>query len=264
MPKGAIAPSSWRHGSNIQPLTMRRQPKYLLFIAILAFLTTLQLSSLIQLSGSRKTQEISTPLGIMNDNTLFRKQDAAITSTTAHSCIQTLGKNGTWVQDWNYSQKYGQYSTPLVVPHGPFLQRTHSKFQPSTDAPFSWPSSWKWHDYSQDCQVDYTASAQKWCRCLAVTPCDSNIVLWRLASTGNGKGVTQSNLGVNMYVYYQSHPTRPTCMNCTAKMNLMWMSSWPKRVAVMAVVPVQRDLTLYFPTKHTTLSRPIHMAIHYS
>jgi hypothetical protein len=138
--------------------------KYLPLITVLAFIT-LQLSSLIQLSGSRKTQEISIPWH--HDTPLFRKQDTAIASTTTdHSCIKTLGKNGTWVQDWNFSQEYGQYSTPLVVPHGPFIQRTHAKFQPSTDAPFSWPSSWTWHDYSENCQVDYTASAKEWCHVL--------------------------------------------------------------------------------------------------
>jgi hypothetical protein len=85
-------------------------------------------------------------------------------------CLNVLGRNGTWVQDWDFAQRYGQYKLPRAVGMGPFVKRTRGKFKPSADAPFPWETSWKWVDHNsinQDtCQVDYTMDADKMCSVL--------------------------------------------------------------------------------------------------
>jgi hypothetical protein len=80
-------------------------------------------------------------------------------------CSKILGQNGTWIQDWNYSATHGQYPS-RVTPHGPFEKRTHGKFQPSDDAPFPWPTSFRWVDSNsldEGCQIDYTMHAATFC-----------------------------------------------------------------------------------------------------
>jgi len=81
------------------------------------------------------------------------------------SCLSVYGKNGSWVQDWNFAEKYGQHPAPLIKPHGPYIARTHGSFKPSEDAPFPWRTSWKWTD-SSPCQVDYTLDSESFCNVL--------------------------------------------------------------------------------------------------
>jgi hypothetical protein len=74
--------------------------------------------------------------------------------TNKYKCLLTAGKNGTWVQDWEFARKYGQYSYPWAVPAGPYCRHKFEAFRPSNDAPFTWPTSWKWVDHDPDCQVN--------------------------------------------------------------------------------------------------------------
>ena len=60
-------------------------------------------------------------------------------------CSKILGQNGTWIQDWNYSAMHGQYPS-RAVPNKPYGARTYGRFQPSDDAPFPWPTSFRWVD----------------------------------------------------------------------------------------------------------------------
>jgi hypothetical protein len=86
----------------------------------------------------------------------------------ATTCLGDVGQNGTWVQDWEFAEEYGQYPEPRVVEVGPFIARTWGKFKPSESAPFRWESSWKWIDYSPNgCQVDFTMSADDLCDVLS-------------------------------------------------------------------------------------------------
>jgi len=68
-------------------------------------------------------------------------------------CLWSTGKNGSWIQDWNFSKHHAQYPQPLAVHPGPYRRKTDSRFQPSSDAPFPWPSSFRWVDHDDDCQV---------------------------------------------------------------------------------------------------------------
>jgi hypothetical protein len=77
-----------------------------------------------------------------------------VPSPCTNKCLWNSGRNGSWVQDWDFAKEHGQYPNPWVIPHGPYATRTHFRFRPSDDAPFSWPSSWKWVDNGKDCQVD--------------------------------------------------------------------------------------------------------------
>ena len=67
-------------------------------------------------------------------------------------CLWKAGINGSWVQDFEFAENYGQYPTPLVIPQGPYFRRTAGAFIPSEDAPFPWRTSWKWVDH--ECSVD--------------------------------------------------------------------------------------------------------------
>jgi hypothetical protein len=90
------------------------------------------------------------------------------TKSCATTCLGDVGQNGTWVQDWQFAEEYGQYPEPRVVKDGPFGSRTVGKFKPSELAPFRWESSWKWIDYSPNgCQVDFTMSADNLCDVLS-------------------------------------------------------------------------------------------------
>lgn len=130
-----------------------------IFVAFLVFLAVLQFSALIEVSGARKTLEISTDFRHWRDHNTTQQSS---NTTPSSSCMHVLGKSGTWIQDWDFAEHYGQYSSPLVIPPGPHARSTWGKFQPSRDAPFRWESSWKWHDYSaEDCQIDYIVSAEK-------------------------------------------------------------------------------------------------------
>jgi hypothetical protein len=83
-------------------------------------------------------------------------------------CSKILGHNGTWIQDWNYSATHGQYPS-RVIPNKPFVQKNHGKFQPSDDAPFPWPTSFRWVDSNsldEGCQIDYTMTAATFCDAL--------------------------------------------------------------------------------------------------
>jgi len=51
------------------------------------------------------------------------------------------------VQDWDFAKEYGNYRE-RVVPVSSVGRRTHGRFRPSEDAPFRWPTSWKWVDRS--------------------------------------------------------------------------------------------------------------------
>jgi len=72
--------------------------------------------------------------------------------TVINSYVENVGINGSWVQDFDFARDYGQYSTPWVYPLGPYGKRTAGAFVPSEDAPFPWPTSWKWVD--NECSVD--------------------------------------------------------------------------------------------------------------
>jgi hypothetical protein len=67
-------------------------------------------------------------------------------------CLWKAGINGSWVQDFEFAENYGQYLTPWVIPPGPYFRRTAGAFIPSEDAPFPWRTSWKWVDH--ECSVD--------------------------------------------------------------------------------------------------------------
>ena len=70
------------------------------------------------------------------------------------SCLSNFGKDGEWIQDWNFAAEYGQYEEPWVSPAGPLNQRQDMRFRPQEDAPFRWPTSWKWVDKDPACPVD--------------------------------------------------------------------------------------------------------------
>jgi len=77
------------------------------------------------------------------------------TPACTNKCLWTTGINGSWVQDWNFSEHHGQYPlTPWLFPLGPYLNRTAGDFVPSKDAPFPWRTSWKWVDNENGCQID--------------------------------------------------------------------------------------------------------------
>ena len=130
----------------------------ILLVIFLIMLTVLQFESLIGASQVRKTMEIQAHPLLWD---LMARGDDADSP-----CMNILGKNGTWVQDWNFSKHYGQYQSPLVIPPGPYVQKTWGKFQPSDSAPFRWETSWRWQDASQVCKIDYTVSAVKFCNVL--------------------------------------------------------------------------------------------------
>jgi hypothetical protein len=90
------------------------------------------------------------------------------TKSCATTCLEEVGQNGTWVQDWHFAEEYGQYPEPRVLGVGPYGAKTWGKFKPSELAPFRWESSWKWIDYSPNgCQVDATMSADDLCDVLS-------------------------------------------------------------------------------------------------
>lgn len=130
----------------------------IIFCVFLMALVALQFENLVKVSRQvRHATSLEAP-------SLHNATTTTATVTSRQECIRQLGKNGTWIQDWNFAKKYGQYKTPLVVSQGPHVRRTWGKFVPSSEAPFRWESSWKWHDfYSNDCQIDYTISPQKLC-----------------------------------------------------------------------------------------------------
>jgi hypothetical protein len=83
-------------------------------------------------------------------------------------CLEFLGTNGTWVQDWDYAKRYGQFSQPRFIGLGPFVKRTWGRFKPSADAPVAWETSWRWVDHtSESCQIDYTLDINQTCSLLA-------------------------------------------------------------------------------------------------
>ena len=88
------------------------------------------------------------------------KKPKLVPSPCTNKCLWNSGRNGSWVQDWDFAKEHGQYPDPLVIPNGPFLRKTHLRFRPSDDAPFAWPSSWKWVDNDKDCQVDIMTHAE--------------------------------------------------------------------------------------------------------
>lgn len=119
-------------------------------------------------------------------------------------CLTTLGQKGQWVQDWEFARAHGQYPLPRVIPDGPMALKTHGLFQPSPDALFPWPTSWKWmddvadgSDDGDDCQlnvhVQTTTLAEK---------CD---LLWnrlnirRIAFYGDSLTESQYTSFVNMF-----------------------------------------------------------------
>lgn len=69
-------------------------------------------------------------------------------------CLSSMGKEGSWVQDWNFAKNYGQFPLPWVIPAKPLLADHELKFQPTLDSPFPWRTSWKWIDKEGDCHID--------------------------------------------------------------------------------------------------------------
>jgi len=69
-------------------------------------------------------------------------------------CLSSMGKDGAWVQDWNFAKNYGQFPLPWVIPAKPLLVDHELQFQPTLDSPFPWRTSWKWIDEDADCHVD--------------------------------------------------------------------------------------------------------------
>jgi len=57
-----------------------------------------------------------------------------------------LGRDGTWIQDWDHARRHGNYPNGRVVPakKGRAERLTHGRFRPSEEAPFPWPTSWRW------------------------------------------------------------------------------------------------------------------------
>mmetsp|Transcript_10982 Transcript_10982/g.20656 ORF Transcript_10982/g.20656 Transcript_10982/m.20656 type:complete len:535 (-) Transcript_10982:32-1636(-) len=82
----------------------------------------------------------SSSLSAMAHPRAERKISAPPCNSTA---LRQLGKHGRWVQDWNFVRQYG-YTRGDVVQSGPLIKGTHGQFRPSPDAPFPWPSSWRW------------------------------------------------------------------------------------------------------------------------
>lgn len=107
--------------------------KWILLVA--ALITWLSMASL-NYYLSNSAMEVSTA-----------KTDGGVTySKCQDPCLWLSGRNGTWVQDFDFAIKYGQYPQPNVVRPGPYYRRTAGKFQPSEDAPMPWHTSWKWVD----------------------------------------------------------------------------------------------------------------------
>ena len=95
------------------------------------------------------------------------------TCSRINTCINRLGKNGTWVRDWEFARSFGQYQEPRVAPLGFEGNGTYSKFQPSEDAPYPWETSWKWKDSSSSSSsssmcddMDYRMSVESMCELL--------------------------------------------------------------------------------------------------
>ena len=79
-------------------------------------------------------------------------------------CLKVLGKNGTWIQDWEFAAKYGQHQTPPVKESGPYVASLLRRFRPSEEAPYRFETSWRWVDHNNlepSCQVDYTLDGPK-------------------------------------------------------------------------------------------------------
>ncbi len=68
-------------------------------------------------------------------------------------CLQKFGKNGSWIQDWDFAELYGQYEEPWIVPPSNLMRRKELRFRPQDDTPFRWPTSWKWVDAQPSCPV---------------------------------------------------------------------------------------------------------------
>ena len=92
-------------------------------------------------------------------------------------CLDQLGKNGTWVQDWNFAKEYGQYDgDKIIYEEGPHSKRTWGSFKPTQEMPFGYWTSWRWLDYNtvlqnesnldRECQVDHTLAGEKFCNVL--------------------------------------------------------------------------------------------------
>jgi hypothetical protein len=85
-------------------------------------------------------------------------------------CLDDLGKEGKWVQNFTFAKEYGQYPEPLVVPFGPHADGKWSPFEPSEEAPFRWETSWVWNDNNEDnanCQIDHTLTPDSFCKLIA-------------------------------------------------------------------------------------------------
>jgi hypothetical protein len=143
-------------------------------LIVCALLTILQLSMLF-------SDAVIFDVGAEAGNEPPRKSDTAevlhYPSTLVPSkplcptkCSKILGQNGTWIQDWNYSATHGQYPpTRRLIPLGPWARGSHGSFQPSEDAPFPWPTSFRWVDSNsldEGCQIDHTMTAATFCHVL--------------------------------------------------------------------------------------------------
>lgn len=85
-----------------------------------------------------------------SNSSTTRKSTIACTndSSAACRCFRELGKNGTWVRDWDFARAYGQHPLPRNIPHGQFMQNILYSFVPTAGNPFPWETSWRWHDYN--------------------------------------------------------------------------------------------------------------------
>jgi hypothetical protein len=119
-------------------------------------------------SSNESLQYYSASALVSKNTTNNLKNKAPLCPT---KCSKILGQNGTWIQDWNYSATHGQYPS-RAIPQKPHDRKTHDKFQPSDDAPFPWPTSFRWVDSNSldhegsSCQIDYTMTAATFCDAL--------------------------------------------------------------------------------------------------
>ena len=67
--------------------------------------------------------------------------------------LSSIGQDGKWEQDWDFAETYGQFPLPRLIKAGQMDRARHEKFQPSHDAPYPWPTSWKWIDKQPHCKM---------------------------------------------------------------------------------------------------------------
>jgi hypothetical protein len=116
---------------------------------------------------------------ILPQQALTEVHTAAGTSSTVRSCqcLQEVGTNGTWVQDFKFGKAYGQHPLPRNIPYGPHMAWILESFVPQRQCPVPWETSWRWEaaitsDTPPDTEVSNNAQSDDEKGNAETTTCD--------------------------------------------------------------------------------------------